>query len=84
MEKDVHYDFPDFIYYDTINKDTTLVVSEGVTLTIGKKGLRMNGTLQLRGGTVDLEKSEGILYGSGNVLVLDGRLIKQKQCLPCA
>ena len=61
LEKDVHYDFPDFIYYDTINKDTTLVVSEGVTLTIGKKGLRMNGTLQLRGGTVDLEKSEGIL-----------------------
>ena len=39
LEKDVHYDFPDFIYYDTINKDTTLVVSEGVTLTIGKKGL---------------------------------------------
>lgn len=37
LEKDVHYDFPDFIYYDTINKDTTLVVSEGVTLTIGKK-----------------------------------------------
>lgn len=36
----------------------------------------MNGTLQLRGGTVDLEKSEGILYGSGNVLVLDGRVIK--------
>ena len=28
LEKDVHYDFPDFIYYDTINKDTTLVVSE--------------------------------------------------------
>lgn len=77
LEKDVHYDFPDFIYYDTINKDTTLVVSEGVTLTIGKKGLRMNGTLQLRGGTVDLEKSEGILYGSGNVLVLDGRVIKK-------
>ena len=77
LEKDVHYDFPDFIYYDTINKDTTLVVSNGVTLTIGKKGLRMNGTLQLRGGTVDLEKSEGILYGSGNVLVLDGRVIKK-------
>lgn len=37
LEKDVHYDFPDFIYYDTINKDTTLVVSNGVTLTIGKK-----------------------------------------------
>ena len=37
----------------------------------------MNGTLQLRGGTVDLEKSEGILYGSGNVLVLDGRVIKK-------
>lgn len=77
LEKDVHYDFPDFIYYDTINKDTTLVVSNGVTLTIGKKGLRMNGTLLLRGGTVDLEKSEGILYGSGNVLVLDGRVIKK-------
>ncbi len=58
MEKDVHYDFPDFIYYDTINKDTTLVVPDGVTLTIGKKGLQMNGTLRLRGGTVDLEKSE--------------------------
>lgn len=77
LEKDVHYDFPDFIYYDTINKDTTLVVSDGVTLTIGKKGLRMNGTLQLRGGTVDLEKSEGILYGSGKVQVLDGRVIKK-------
>ena len=31
----------------------------------------------LRGGTVDLEKSEGILYGSGNVQVLDGRVIKK-------
>ncbi len=77
LEKDVHYDFPDFIYYDTINKDTTLVVPDGVTLTIGKKGLQMNGTLQLRGGTVDLEKSEGILYGSGRVQVLDGRVIKK-------
>lgn len=36
----------------------------------------MNGTLQLRGGTVDLEKSEGILYGSGKVQLLDGRVIK--------
>ena len=77
LERDIYYDFPDFIHYDAINKDTILVVDEGVTLTIGKKGLQMDGILQIRGGTVDLENSDGILYGSGKIDLLAGRMIKK-------
>lgn len=37
-----------FIYYDTINKDTTLVVSEGSYVDNRKKRIAVNGTLQLQ------------------------------------
>lgn len=77
LERDVYYDFPDMIKYDLIRENTTLVVPDNIKLTIGKKGLQLNGTLQIRGGTVDLENSEGVLYGSGKVQILYGRFIKK-------
>lgn len=77
LGRDIFYDYPDFIHYDVINKDTILVVDEGVKLTIGKKGLKVDGILQIRGGTVDLQNSEGILYGDGQVQMLAGQMIKK-------
>lgn len=74
--KDVKLDFPDYIKYGCIEKGTMLVISEGVTVTIGKDGFRMDGEVKL-GGTLDLEHSEGVLYGNGWIDLCGGELIKR-------
>lgn len=74
--KDVELDFPDFVKYGCINKGTMLVIRKGVTVTIGKYGLRLDGEVKLEG-TLDLEHSEGVLYGNGRVDLCGGELIKR-------
>lgn len=70
-------DFPPYIEYGYIKEDTILLVEGGATLTINKYNLRMDGLLMIRG-TVDIEHSEGFMYGSGNIRFLDdGKLLKR-------
>ena len=76
IKKDWELNFPKEVKYGLIESDTTLVVDYGATVTIGENGLRMDGILRIMG-TVDLEHSEGILYGQGSIDILDGQLIKK-------
>lgn len=75
--QDREINFPDYIPYRSLNKDTTLMVEEGAVLTIGEHGFQMDGQLQIVG-RVDLEHSEGILYGEGSIRILgNGSLVKR-------
>lgn len=74
--KDVELDFPDFIQYGCLTKETKLVIDSDATVTIGKNGFRMDGLTQVLG-TIDMEHSEGILYGDGKLEFLSGKLIKR-------
>lgn len=75
--KDREINFPDYVSYHSLNKETTLMVAEGVVLTVGEHGFQMDGCLQITG-RVDLEHSEGILYGEGEIQILgDGSLVKR-------
>lgn len=75
--KDREINFPDDIPYRCLNKNTTLMVYEGAVLTIGENGFQMDGLLQIIG-KVDLEHSEGILYGEGAIQTLGkGCLVKR-------
>lgn len=70
-------DFPDYIEYGYLNEDTILLVEGGATLTINKCNFRMDGLLMVRG-KVDIEHSEGYMYGSGTVRLLDnGKILKR-------
>lgn len=75
--KDREINFPDDIPYRCLNPKTTLMVYEGADLTIGENGFQMDGLLQIIG-KVDLEHSEGILYGEGVIQTLGkGCLVKR-------
>lgn len=75
--KDREINFPDYVSYRCLNENTTLMVYEGAVLTIGEYGFQMDGLLQIIG-KVDLEHSEGILYGKGTVQTLgEGVLVKR-------
>ena len=72
INEDVKLDFPDFVQYGCLNKDTTLVIGGDATVTIGKNGFRMDGLTQVLG-TIDMEHSEGILYGEGHLEFVGGK-----------
>lgn len=74
--KDVELNFPDYIKYGCTRSNTMLVIWPGVTVTIGKYGFQMDGELKLEG-TLDLEHSEGVLSGTGNIDLCGGKLIKR-------
>ena len=74
---DREVDFPPYIEYGYLKEDTTLFIEGGATLTINNYNFRMDGLLEIRG-TVDIEHSEGFMYGSGRVKFLDnGKLLKR-------
>lgn len=74
---DYHLDIKEWTNDLVCNARTLVVVRPGVTLTLGKGGLKMDGQLQIWG-TVDLEKSQGDLWGAEQVSVrTGGRLIKR-------
>lgn len=77
IRRDRELGIPDFLNYRNVNENTVLTIDSGATVTINKNNLCMNGTLQILG-TVDLEHSEGILYGSGTIkFVNNGKLLKR-------
>lgn len=77
INEDVELDFPDFVQYGCLNKDTILVIGGDATVTIGRNGFRMDGMTQVLG-TIDMEQSEGILYGEGSLKFPEGgKLIKR-------
>lgn len=77
IRRDREIGIPDFLGYRDVNENTTLTIDSGATVTINKNNLCMNGTLQILG-TVDLEHSEGIMYGSGTIkFVNKGKLLKR-------
>lgn len=74
--KDVELNFPDYIQYGCLTKDTELLIYGDATVTIGKNGFRMDGLTRVLG-TIDMEHSEGILYGDGELELMSGKLIKR-------
>ncbi len=75
--EDREFNIPGSFAYSPIGENVTFVVRDGATLTIGKNGLRLDGKLVVIG-TVDLENSEGIIYGDGEIVVVDGgKMIKK-------
>lgn len=74
---DYHLDIKEWTNDLVCNARTLVVVRPGATLTLGKGGLKMGGQLQIWG-TVDLEKSQGDLWGTEQVSVrTGGKLIKR-------
>ena len=71
-----HFDFPKELAYAEIRENTTLIVREKATLTIGGNGFKMDGSLQVFG-TVDMEHSDGLLYGDGEIQMKGGKMIKK-------
>ena len=75
--KDREIDFPPYIEYGCLNEHTILTVGYGATLTINKYNFQMNGRLIING-EVDIEHSQGIMYGSGTIdIVGDAKLLKR-------
>lgn len=74
--KDREFNIPKELAYACIKENTTLIVREGATLTIGENGLQLEGKLKIYG-TVDLNHSRGLLYGNGEVEMAGGKMIKK-------
>lgn len=74
--KDFKFNIPEYIKYGRINKNTTLVIRNGVTVTIGEYGFCLDGNIRIHG-TLDLEHSQGDLYGTGKIEVIGGKVIKR-------
>lgn len=74
--EDREFNVPKELAYACIKENTTLIVREGATLTIGENGLQLEGKLKIYG-TVDLNHSRGLLYGNGEVEMAGGKMIKK-------
>lgn len=74
--EDVKLDFPDSVKYGCLTKDTALLIGGDATVTIGRNGFRMDGSTQVLG-TIDMEHSDGILYGDGELSFPGGKIIKR-------
>lgn len=76
--KDCDINIPDYIMYKTIKSNTSLVIREGVTLTINSPGMEINGKITVFG-TLDMQNSKGILTGNGTVEVISsGKYLKKE------
>lgn len=83
FNSDYHLDIREWTEDLVCSERTLIEVKPGVTLTLGKSGLKMRGQLQIWG-TVDLEKSEGDLWGTEQVNVrTGGRLVKRPYKITC-
>lgn len=75
--RDRELDLPQYLSYASLNENTILTVGYGAVLTINRYDFRMDGRLIING-VVDIEHSEGIMYGTGKIDVIgDAKLLKR-------
>lgn len=74
---DYHLDIKEWTQNLVCSERTLVEVKPGVTLTLGKGGLKMHGQLQIWG-TVDLKNSQGDLWGTDQVYVRTGGRLEKR------
>lgn len=75
--KDREIDLPQYLSYAALNENTILTVNYGAVLTVNRYNFQVDGRLIING-TVDIEHSEGIMYGKGRVDVVGNAKLYKK------
>ncbi|MCH5266052.1 MAG: hypothetical protein J1F02_09145 [Lachnospiraceae bacterium] len=76
--RDFNLNMLNTLNYAHIGENVTISIGDGVTLTIGEYGLQMDGTINVYG-TLDMQSSEGILWGEGKVITYGGCQYKKRE-----
>lgn len=75
--RDREIDFPSYLEYGCLNENTILTVGYGATITVNQYNFQMNGRMIIQG-KLDLEHSEGIMYGTGTIdMVSQAQYVKR-------